>query len=104
MQISGFTSSSRSVSVGCPELLIPDCKHSLPLYPLACARVQLQSQLSLRTRQEPGSALVATSCRRSPDKQVTASSANSPGSPPGELAGLQLRRLSRALLHATGRL
>ena len=61
MQISGFTSSSRSVSVGCPELLFPDCKHSLPLYPLACVRVQLRSQLSLRTRQEPGSALVATS-------------------------------------------
>jgi hypothetical protein len=60
--------------------------------------------LSLRTRQELGSALVATSCRRSPDKQVTASSANTPGSPPGELAGLQLSRLSRALLHATGRL
>src|SRR5262245_66555167 len=39
-----------------------------------------------------------------PDKQVTARSANSPGSPPGELASLQLSRLSRALLHATGRL
>ena len=35
---------------------------------------------------------------------MTASSANSPGSPPGELADRQLTRLSRALLHATGRL
>jgi hypothetical protein len=35
-QISGFTSSSRSASVDCPELLIPDCRYSLPLYPLAC--------------------------------------------------------------------
>jgi hypothetical protein len=46
----------------------------------------------------------AMSCRRSPDKQVTASSANSPGSPSGELADLQLSRLPRALLYATTRL
>jgi hypothetical protein len=45
MQINGFTSSSWPVPLGCPGTPHPRLQHSILLYPLARAGVQLRSQL-----------------------------------------------------------
>ena len=103
MQISGFTSSSRSVLCRRPGTSHP----SLPILLTAISTGMRLSPVTVtvvpadtaRTRTRTGSHELPPTW---PDRQVTASSANSPGSPPGELADRQLTRLSRALLHATG--
>ena len=66
MQINGFTSSSRSVSAGCPELLLQDLQILLTARSTSMHRVQLWLQ-SPRTRQGPskgpGTVVAARSCQ-----------------------------------------
>ena len=47
MQINGFTSSSRSVPLGCPELLVSNCNAPYRYVPWHMSKFQLRSQ-SLR--------------------------------------------------------